>query len=192
MSEKMNIEIVELENPYFASMSEEFKKLIYGFYSQELNIPTITYESLHNYICQIVEGIAMQRRAGTNPANIHQRVLLGYANGSLVGFCVFYMLNNRMPHVSCLDLAYMFVSGKYPRVTEGFCQTLRECKKKWGARRISTTLTNDRLYKAINRLFKKAHVGGVYILFDDFKGPLGLDRKKGEEKIGKNDLHTEP
>ena len=170
------IEIVPLNNPFYISSSQEFMEMVKEYATSEMKIPSINAESLHNYLCNFVQGIFDQQVKGMNERSIRQRVLAGYINGKLAGFTLFYMLPNRMPHIQTLDWAYIHTTDN--RISYLFAKEVKKCKRLWGAAYISFVAANKHLAKVSRRLFKATHKGGEWLIVKDVNDALlkiGID-----------------
>ena len=87
----------ELDNPDFAASSAELKYLIAELVDQ-IHLPSIDYESLHNYFCGMVKGIRQHKMAHPNIVP-EAKVMVGFMDGVLAGLTLFYMLPYRTPHI---------------------------------------------------------------------------------------------
>lgn len=172
------IEIVEIDNPEYVARSDHFRHMVYKFVG-EIKLPTINYESLHNYLCTITNGVAQQKRSGVPDSAIEFKMFGGYVNDILKGFCLFYLMPNRIPHIQTIDWPYCY--SEDIRVTHGFCLKVKEYKKKWGARHISLIAVSDRNFRVFKRAFKNVHIGGTYIIAEDVKDGLFNKHDHGNE-----------
>lgn len=158
------IQIYPLENPAYVSEDRDFLSLISEFESI-LEIPSIRYESVHNYIATVVQGIYDQKLQGIKDVNITYKVQIGFVNGKLDGFQLFYLLPNRLPHIQTIDWPYCHSHDI--RVSFRFCEEIQRYKKLWKARRISYVANNPRLAKCTKKLFKNAVPCGTWYVADD-------------------------
>lgn len=168
-SEDDLIEIYPVDRPAYVSENQSFLALLRRF-SDTIHIPSITYESIHNYVCTVVQGIYEQKRSGVKDNLIEYRCLIGLVNGSLAGFALFYMLPNRMPHIQTMDCPYVYSEDM--RVSYQFCLEVQKHKKLWHARRIRFVATNPVLDRVAKRLFKNARPCGTLYLVDDINASL--------------------
>jgi hypothetical protein len=155
----------ELDNPDFAASSAELKYLIAELVEQ-IHLPSIDYESLHNYFCQMVKGIR-QHKINTPNVIPEAKVLVGFMDGVLAGLTLFYMLPYRTPHISTMDWPYCI--SKHAMITYKFVQEMHKCKKLWRAKYINLVATNDRLVKVYMRGFKKMRIIGTVMIGEGIK-----------------------
>jgi hypothetical protein len=163
------IQIYPLENPAYVSEDNDFLGLVREF-EADIQIPSIRYESIHNYIATIVQGIYDQKLRGIKDELITYKVQIGFVNGKLSGFSVFYLLPNRLPHIQTIDWAYCH--SKDIRLSYKFCLELQKYRKAWKARRISFVATNKVLDRIAKRLFKNAKPCGTYWVCDDVRSNI--------------------
>ena len=158
----------ELDNPDFAASSAELKYLIAELVEQT-HLPSVDYESLHNYFCSMVKGI---RQHKVNNPNVlpEAKVLVGFADGVLAGLTLFYMLPYRIPHIATMDWPYCI--SKHARITYKFVQEMLRCKKLWRAKYINLVATNERLVKVYLRGFKKMRVIGTVMMGEGIKDKM--------------------
>jgi len=124
-------------------------------------IPSIKYETLLNYLATTVDGIYRQKISGVNQNLIQVKVQVGMIGDNLIGFQMYHMLANRMPHIQTMNHAYIY--SESPVLTYKFALEVQKHKKLWNARFMMATVTSDRLDKVVKRFFKKgAVVSGTY------------------------------
>ena len=160
--------VKELDNPDFAASSAEFKYLIAELVDM-IHLPSIDYESLHNYFCGMVKGIRQHKMAHPNIVP-EAKVLVGFMDGVLAGLTLFYMLPYRTPHISTMDWPYCI--SKHAGITYKFVQEMIKCKKLWRARYINLVATNDRLVKVYMRGFKKMRIIGTVMIGEGIKDKI--------------------
>lgn len=164
---KDSIEIVELGNPSFVSYHPDFLALVRKF-AEKVDFPTVTYESLHNYFCTVLQGVYDQKLRGIPDKTITYKFHGGFINGKLCGISLFYLLTNRMPHIQTIDWAYCYTSnparpGKGDiRLAYQFALKVKEWQKIWKARHISFLATDDGLNRIAKRLFINSKPCGTY------------------------------
>jgi hypothetical protein len=160
------VEVYELSDPSYVAYSEEFRQLLREFVDI-LKIPSITFESLHNYIGTIVDGIYKQKIAKVPDRAIQYKVYVGTVDNVLSGFTLFYMLPNRMPHVMTLDWPYIY--SKNNKLTVAFVRELKKWKKIWRARHILMVANNRRISRVAGKLFKGNIGCGELLIAKDVK-----------------------
>ncbi len=171
------IEIMPLENPAYASLNEDFLAMLKEF-AEHIAVPQIRYESLHNYLCEVVKINLLAKLRGEPEKLSTSKLYLGFVNGKLAGFSHFYLYPNRLPHIQTMDWAYCHTKNlKKPgkadiRVSYRFALEVRKWKKIWGARYISMVVADDGLNRIVKRLFKKPKACGVYYVSEDIRSDL--------------------
>ena len=169
------IEVADVENPSWVSMYQPFLDMVRTFVENDLkSVPSITYESMVNYLATVVDGICKQKIVGTPSEMIQSKVQVGMVDGVLSGFQVFSMLANRLPHVQSMNYPYIY--SQDIRVTHAFLKEAARYQKKWKARYIIGTAVSKRLNRALKKVFGGYSEAGTYFVARDVKYAIGITK----------------
>lgn len=162
MSETL-VEIYDVDNPTWAALDPAFVAMVHKFAEEDLaNIPSMTAETLHQYICNIVDTIHHQKLMRVHDDVIQYRLQIGFVDKELKGFQLFHMLGNRLPHIMTLNWAYIY--SESPKLSYKFSLEVQKYMKKWKAHFLTQTIANKRLARVMKKLFKNCSQGGVYFV----------------------------
>jgi hypothetical protein len=163
------VEITEVTNPGWVATDVAFINMLEEFV-KEAGLPSVNLESMHNYLCSIVQATYYSNLNKENQALNTHKFHAGFVNGKLCGFSMFSMLPNRMPHIQTIDWA---ICKSYDhRLTHLFAKELLRWKRKWNAVHIMVLVRNPKLLRTYRRLFKSAKTSGPLIFANGIHAAL--------------------
>lgn len=162
------VEILELNNPSYLMRSRTFQDMLRKFY-ESINPPTVTYESMLNFMLQMVNNIYTATQNGVKQDVNKIRFILGFEDKVLKGFVLYYMLPNGIPHIMTLEVPYMY--SESIRVSYALNEEIRKSKKRWNCTHIACTIANDKLLKIIKRGMRNPRIM-AYVVAEDIRNAL--------------------
>lgn len=151
-----NIIVAELDNINWMAYNTAFQDLLKEFVSI-LDIPSITYESLFNYLASLVVS-----QMTILPAMRHTRIYVGIQDNIPIGFTMMYKCPAMMPHISRCDVPYIY--SKDPKLTFKFMAKVISFMKRWHLKYLGVTVTNERIEKVYMRVLKKPKKVGTELI----------------------------
>lgn len=164
-----DIQILELDNPNYIARNESLHEMIRDLLRQ-FGSPSITFESLLNFLSTMVYGIYTAKQHGVPNDSIKTKFFLGFVDGKLDGFLLYFMMADRAPHIQTIDVPYVYSNNM--KISYEFAKQLVRSKRKWGARHIAFVLANPKFAKIAKRFFSNAKKIGEYWIVEDLNYKL--------------------
>lgn len=155
------VKVVEVDNPEYVAYNPELRAMMQKFVVEHCQVPSITYETFHAYINHLVERIYQLQQAKMDKRSLQMRFLVGFVNDKLAGFLMCSMLPQRMPHISTLEVTYIYSDDIH--LTAAFMERIAQYKKLWRAKHIACIATTDKVHRALSRTLTGYRLCGYYV-----------------------------